>query len=218
MSSMVFFDVDGVLIKEQTQKLLIRYLLEKKKLPFHLFLKVSCWFALYKIGLVRDVFKIRIMAFKHFKGWDINEARKTFKDFFEKEIKRRINSGAVGIINNHIEKGDKVILVSASLKEIIDILREYLGLEFAIYTELETDNNFYTGNISGMVPYGEYKIKKIYEFLKEEGYSLGNSWAYCDHISDLPLLQIVSNPRVVNPDRRLRRIAREKGWPIYELR
>jgi phosphoserine phosphatase len=36
-------------------------------------------------------------------------------------------------------------------------------------------------------------------------------------VTDLPMLEVVGNPRVVNPDRALRRIALERGWPVLSF-
>jgi phosphoserine phosphatase len=48
----------------------------------------------------------------------------------------------------------------------------------------------------------------------ERGYSLPHCYAYSDSVTDLPMLEIVGNPRAVNPDRALRRIAQRRGWPV----
>jgi HAD superfamily hydrolase (TIGR01490 family) len=218
METIVFVDVDGVLIKGQTQKFLLDYLLEHKKIPPFLFFMVTCWFILYKIGLIKDSFKIRKITYRYLKGWDVNETKKIFKDFFEEKIKPKVNMSMVTIMKNHIEKGEKIVLVSASLKEIIDRLKEYFGLEYAISTELEVTDGKYTGNINGLVPYGKYKVDKISEFLRNNNFSLRNSWAYSDHISDSGLLQIVENPCAIDPDSKLRHIAVKNGWRINDFK
>jgi phosphoserine phosphatase len=42
-------------------------------------------------------------------------------------------------------------------------------------------------------------------------------YAYSDSVTDLPLLEVVGHPRVVNPDRALRRIAAARGWPVLSF-
>ena len=56
------------------------------------------------------------------------------------------------------------------------------------------------------------------ELAAAEGIDLGASWAYSDSYSDLPFLEAVGNPVAVNPDRGLRRIAAERGWPVLRFR
>ena len=53
---------------------------------------------------------------------------------------------------------------------------------------------------------------------EREGYDLAECTAYSDSHTDLPFLEVVGHPVAVNPDRRLRRIAQERGWPILEFR
>jgi phosphoserine phosphatase len=36
-------------------------------------------------------------------------------------------------------------------------------------------------------------------------------------VTDLPMLELVGHPRVVNPDRALRRIAAQRGWPVLSF-
>ncbi len=43
-------------------------------------------------------------------------------------------------------------------------------------------------------------------------------YAYSDSFTDVPLLERVGHPTVVNPDRALRRLALENGWPVLEFR
>ena len=47
---------------------------------------------------------------------------------------------------------------------------------------------------------------------------LARSYFYTDSITDLPLLERIGEPRVVNPDPRLGRVAARRGWPIVRLR
>ena len=42
---------------------------------------------------------------------------------------------------------------------------------------------------------------------------LAASTAYSDSYSDVPFLEAVGHPVAVNPDRRLKKIARLRGWP-----
>ena len=58
---------------------------------------------------------------------------------------------------------------------------------------------------------------EIGELAAAEGIDLDASTAYSDSHTDLPFLEAVGHPVAVNPDRRLRRLARERGWPMLEF-
>ncbi len=217
MKKVVFFDVDNVLVKGQTQKILLKFFLKRKKIHFSFFIEVYFWFLLYKLNLVRDTVKMRKKSFALFANWDILETDKLFDEFFGQEIKPRISSQSIKIIQGHIKQGYEVVLASASLFEIVDKLNRFLSLNYAISTKLESKNNKYTGKILGSIPYGEDKAREAKKLLTDEKLSLDDSYAYTDHYSDLPLLELVKNPIAVNPDRKLRAIAKKKRWVIYDF-
>ena len=52
------------------------------------------------------------------------------------------------------------------------------------------------------------------ELAEAAGYDLADCYAYSDSITDLPMLEAVGHPAAVNPDRALRRAARERDWPV----
>jgi phosphoserine phosphatase len=65
--------------------------------------------------------------------------------------------------------------------------------------------------------HGEHKATAVRELASERGYDLADSTAYSDSHTDLPFLEVVGNPVAVNPDRALRRVAAERGWPVLRF-
>jgi phosphoserine phosphatase len=63
-------------------------------------------------------------------------------------------------------------------------------------------------------------VTRLHAWLDELGRSFGDfeeSWFYSDSANDLPLLELVSHPVVVDPDPRLEAHAASRGWPILRL-
>jgi HAD superfamily hydrolase (TIGR01490 family) len=217
MSGIVFFDVDNVLIKGQSQIYLVKFLFRNKFIkPFFLF-QILFWFFLYKLHFVYDIDKVRNHAFLIFKDWDTDSSNSFFKLFYEKEIKPRLIEESIRIIKEHQENGREVVLLSASLREIVSLLAKELEIKHVIATNLEISAGIYTGKIKEVVPYGIQKKLKIEKFLKERDWKSRDTFAYCDHITDEGLLQSVKNPFVVNPDSLLRKLAIKNKWPILIL-
>ena len=217
MKNFVFFDVDNVLVQGQSQKLLVKYLYDKNKINIFLLIKVYIWFLLYRCHLVKDVIAIRNKSFSAFKGWSFEEAKYLFDDFYEKIIRPKLFLESIKIIEEHIVNGDEVILLSATLSEIVDRIKDSIGVRYSISTELEVRDGKYTGNISGMVPYGENKLLMMKSFLQDKDIDKSNVFAYADHSSDIHILEFSTNPKVVNPDKKLRKIALKRKWPIYDF-
>jgi len=74
----------------------------------------------------------------------------------------------------------------------------------------------YTGHAVRAL-HAENKASCIRELAAKRGFDLAECTAYSDSHTDLPFLDAVGHPVVVNPDRELRRIAGERGWPILEF-
>jgi phosphoserine phosphatase len=55
------------------------------------------------------------------------------------------------------------------------------------------------------------------ELAAAEGIDLAESTAYSDSASDVPFLEVVGHAVAVNPDRKLRGIAAERGWRVLRF-
>jgi phosphoserine phosphatase len=66
--------------------------------------------------------------------------------------------------------------------------------------------------------YREGKVTRLQAWMKEQGEVLDGAYFYSDSRNDLPLLQVVDHPHVVNPDPALLAYAQQAGWPILNWR
>jgi len=65
---------------------------------------------------------------------------------------------------------------------------------------------------------GESRAAWLRHRAEEAGWDLSASFAYADSASDLPLLQAVGHPVVIDPDVALSRVARRSRWPVLNWR
>jgi HAD superfamily hydrolase (TIGR01490 family) len=112
------------------------------------------------------------------------------------------------------EDGCRIILLSGSLQVLVDQLKERLGAEILIGNDLEVDKGRLTGRKTGIFPYGSQKVDALFQRIDPQSIDWASSWALADRMSDLPVLELVGHPVAVNADRRLRRLARARGWEI----
>jgi HAD superfamily hydrolase (TIGR01490 family) len=112
----------------------------------------------------------------------------------------------------HQDAGRKVYIVTAASQEIAELLASVLVFDGGIGARSEVRDGVYTGRPEGPFTYREGKAEAIREVAAREGIDLGDSWAYSDSESDLPMLRAVGHPVAVNPDASLARVAREEGW------
>lgn len=117
------------------------------------------------------------------------------------------------------DAGIPTYLCSASPVEIVEVLATVLGMSggaIATRAHLDADGR-YTGELAGPWCHGEGKAAAIALEAKRSDIDLAASWAYSDSESDLPMLELVGTPVAVNPDARLRSVARERCWEILRF-
>jgi HAD superfamily hydrolase (TIGR01490 family) len=126
----------------------------------------------------------------------------------------RVRPEARQLVEMHRHAGRATYIVSASPVELVNPLATALGMTGGVGTVSEIVDGVYTGRLAGPFCYGPGKVDAITELARWEGLDLAQCYAYSDSASDLPMLEAVGHPVVVNPDAKLERHARRNGWPI----
>jgi HAD superfamily hydrolase (TIGR01490 family) len=122
----------------------------------------------------------------------------------------------LALVQQHRERGEQVYVVSATLQEIVEHIAADLGFDGAVGSTCEIVDGVYTGKLL-RAAHGDGKAAAVRELAAAEGIDLATSTAYSDSHTDLPFLEAVGHPVAVNPDRSLRRTARDRGWPVLEF-
>jgi HAD superfamily hydrolase (TIGR01490 family) len=151
------------------------------------------------------------------RGHKVAEINSLAEQIWEHRIKKRLYPDTVGLTQEHIAKGHEVWLVSATPVEIGTVMAKHLGLTGALGTVVEAVDGIYTGRLVGHTLHAERKAEAARELAATAGADLRDCWAYSDSRNDIPLLEMVGNPVVVNPDAALARHAELNGWPMLRL-
>jgi HAD superfamily hydrolase (TIGR01490 family) len=139
-------------------------------------------------------------------------------EVFEKVIRPSIFPAARDLVKKNLESGHVVVLVSGALDFIVRRLADHLGSEQLIANRLEMKDGMATGKLLKPVVAGPEKARLIREHAREYGHDLDDCYAFSDSYSDLPMLSVVGHPAAVNPDARLKLLARAYSWPSFDLR
>lgn len=124
------------------------------------------------------------------------------------------------LLDNHLASGHYCVVLSASPQPLVEEIAALLNVQCGIGTVIEADDTgFLTGRIVQPMCYGAGKLERLEHAL---GWPVAEredtlSFAYADSMSDLPLLESVDSPVVVAPDRRLRRVADQRDWPVIDF-
>jgi HAD superfamily hydrolase (TIGR01490 family) len=160
----------------------------------------------------------REQALAFIEGKRRDELTQIGHDIVVEVIGPRIYPGMRRVIEAHHAQGDRTFLVTAAPRELAEGIAAYLGMDGALGTEAELDDGTYTGRLLGPVLHGPAKLDAVVRLAGEQGFDLRTSSAYSDSVNDRPLLEGVGQPVAVNPDRHLRDLAAERGWPVQDFR
>ncbi|MGB7912324.1 MAG: HAD-IB family hydrolase [Desulfobaccales bacterium] len=200
------FDVDQTLVQGYTERLFFRFLVR------HALLSLPQ--ALAYLGHLAVNPQARFRDKGYLAGLTVSEVLNLARQCYQEEIAPRVSRRGISCVMEHRDSGHAVILLTGSLSFLLLPLKEELGADWLIATELGRDNGRFTGQIQGLHPRGENKARLLSELALGQGLDLEGSYAYGDHIEDQHLFRSIGNPVAVNPSWRLKRQARRQRWPI----
>lgn len=149
-------------------------------------------------------------------GWSVDTVREIVAETLHTIVDPLVYDEAVGLIEEHRAAGRDVVIVSTSGSEVVEPIGEMLGADHVIATRMVVEDGLYTGEIARYA-YGPEKAVAMRALAAEQGYDLARSYGYSDSETDVPMLEAVGHPHAVNPDRPLRRLAAERGWPVLRF-
>ena len=145
------------------------------------------------------------------RGLPVTLMREIAAEAWEPVLKPLVYREALDLAEEHTARGERVYIASAALQEVVEEISSRLGFDGAIASRAEVQDGAFTGRLDRRL-YGQAKADALVEVATAEGIDLAASTAYSDSHSDIPFLEAVGNPVVVNPDRALRRVADEARW------
>jgi HAD superfamily hydrolase (TIGR01490 family) len=200
------FDVDQTLVQGHTERLFFWYLWRYGRL--------SLAQTLSFLGRLASHPQERFRDKTYLEGLEVEDIVRLAQKCYQEAIHPRLSAAALACVRQHQAQGRKIVLLTGSLSLLLWPLKEELGADWLIATELSQNNGKFTGQIAGLHPRGENKLRLLLELSRVQGLDLSQSYAYGDHIQDLYIFRSIGHPVAVNPSWRLKRLARKYHWPI----
>lgn len=145
-------------------------------------------------------------------GWDVEQVNAIVEETLHDIVDPLVYKEATQLIQEHKDEGHDIVVLSASGEEVVTPIAQLLGATHSAATRMATSDGRYTGEVEFYCS-AENKATAARELADKYSYDLSACHAYTDSITDLPLLEAVGHPTVVNPDRGLRKEAVQRGWP-----
>ncbi len=134
-------------------------------------------------------------------------------------VEPMIQPRALELLAWHRDQGHRLVIITATNRFVTERIATRHGVSDLLATEPEQDEDGrFTGRLAGTPCFQDGKVQRLQAWLAEQGETLEGAWFYSDSRNDLPLLEVVTNPVVVDADEVLTGIASERGWPRISLR
>ncbi len=213
--NVVLFDMDGTLVRKNTGRLYVQFEYDRGRMSLARVAEVATWHARYLTGYL-DIDGLAERAIGWYTGRLMAEIDAEMEDWFQRYVKPHVSEAARLCVASHLERGDVVAIATGSTEYSARPLARHLDIPHWVCSEVELHEGRITGKLLRPACAGPGKVLRTQRWLdaNQPGTTLSQLTFYSDSITDLPLLEVVGKPIVVNPDVRLAWTARQRGWPV----
>ncbi len=217
MPNIAIFDLDHTLISVDCSNEWAKYLCNHKLVnnPKTFMATKEAYDRAYHAG------EVDMLGFCHFVlqpviGHSESSLQNTLKDFAHFIVKSFTYPKAHQAIKEHLAKGDQILLISASLIDLVRPIGLLLGFdqENIIGVQSVKENGKLTGGVIEPLSFGIGKVHYYQQWLQKQPATFEQSIFYSDSINDAPLLKLVDKAICVNPDPKLALLAHDNTWEI----
>jgi HAD superfamily hydrolase (TIGR01490 family) len=216
--ALAIFDLDNTLIAGDSDFLWGEFLVQKGYVNAEHFSEQNArFYQQYQDGTL-DIMAYQRFALEPLTHHDMDTLNQWHREFMDSFIKPRTLAKAHALIAQHQARGDRLLIITATNTFITRPIGAYYGINELLGTEGVIHNGRYTGEVLGTPTFQQGKVTRLQAWLQEHNETLAGSYFYSDSHNDLPLLQIVDYPVVVDGDAKLLNIAKQNQWPTLSLR
>jgi len=213
-----FFDFDKTLIEVESGRMAMKWMWDRRMILPGYMMKVVAARILNKLNVFSEERLIEIML-TFYRGRNLDDFRQGAEQFYQEYLKPHLAPAIIRRAAFHKQEGHFLVLVSASIRYLLEPVVADLGFDLLLCTDLEEgEDGLLTGRSKGPVCIEENKRTITLKIADECGLDLENSYAYGDSKSDLPLLDLVGHPHVVQPSNALAKVATARGWAVLTHR
>ncbi|MEE4277143.1 MAG: HAD family hydrolase [Halieaceae bacterium] len=216
--ALAIFDLDNTLIAGDSDHLWGEFLCDRGVVNAEAFRATNAaFYADYQRGEL-DIAAYAAFALGPLAGRTPDSVAGLQSEFMRRCIDPLMLPAALRLIDEHRVRGDRLLIITATNEFITRPIGRRLGIDELLGCAVEMKDGVFTGRATGTLTYREGKVRRLREWLEAENEALAGASFYSDSHNDLPLLEIVDRPVLVDPDETLAAIGRERGWEQLTLR
>ena len=216
--ALAIFDLDNTLIADDSDYLWGEFLVQNGYVDAEHFAEQNKqFFEDYKAGCL-DIMAYQRFALKPLSEQSMETLNDWHQQFMQTFIEPILLPKAQAVVDKHVKNGDRVMIITATNTFVTRPIGLRYGITELLGTEGEIKDSRYTGEVDGIPTFQEGKVTRLNEWLQQESENLEGSFFYSDSFNDLPLLNIVDHPIVVDGDDKLLQVAKDKNWQSISFR
>ena len=212
-----FFDVDRTLIEINSGRAWIEHQWRTGQISIFEATRSVWWLSKYWLSILAFD-EVTTKVVQGYAGTNVAELEAEIRRWFDENIAQTICKEARIAVEKHRAQGHILVILTSGSQFSTRPLQQALEIDHLVCTEVEQADGILTGDYRRPAAYGEGKLRWAREFAERQGVNLAHSFFYTDSYSDRPMLDAVGEPRVINPDPRLRRYAIVRDWEIRTWR
>jgi HAD superfamily hydrolase (TIGR01490 family) len=207
-----FFDMDNTLLSVDSGMSWTRFLYRRGELPTTMVAKALYWSTLYKLAVL-DMESVFTKLCDTLRGDSEADMIAKCAVWYREDVEAHVAPAGRVAIEHHRQAGHTIVLATGSTIYAATPVARAVGIDHVLSSRLEVEAGAFTGRPSALC-FGHHKVTLAERWAETNRIDLAASYFYSDSYNDLPMLGRVGNPVAVNPDARLLRHARQRGWRV----
>lgn len=217
MTNLALFDLDNTLLDGDSDYLWGQYLAKKGIVDEQFYeTQNKKFYEDYQLGRL-DIYAFLRLSLGPLAENSIADLQNWRDDFIATSILPIVSNAARQLVEKHRKAGDQLVIITATNRFVTSPIAEIFGVHGLLATEPQFDGIRYTGAVAGIPCFQKGKLDHLAAWTQAQSETFHQRWFYSDSYNDLPLLESVDHPHVVNPDPRLERTATDRNWPVLHL-
>lgn len=156
------------------------------------------------------------LTFMGLRGMSEDRLLSLAEEYYEDYLRDDVLDVGAELVELARKLGQRIVFISDNIDLVVKPLADQLGADDLVCNRLEIKKGKATGRLEDPVVGGNLAGQWARTFAEEHGLDLGASLAYGSSAADGLLLSAIGKPCAVNPDRQMRRMAKDHDWPVVE--
>ena len=217
MNELLIFDLDNTLLAGDSDRNWGIFLAEQKVVESSYLDESEKFYNNYYDGSL-DIDGFLSFCLKPLIENDMKYLLKLRQQFIEDKIKPIVTQPGKEIIHQAIEHGKTVIIATATNDFVTRPIADLFNVQTLIATEFEIKDQQFTGKVIDAPCFREGKLNKVQKWVDDNNFDLSKASFYSDSFNDLPLLEKVKTPVIVDGDDKLVEIGKNRDWDCVSFR